>query len=67
MARGMRDKLRRMSNATSAAMKLRVRNCLACGRGQLPSRYNVGDGRVAWQCRYCSRVHMPKARASNAT
>lgn len=53
MARGMRDTIRRVRTATSAAMKRAVRHCKHCGRGQVPHRVSVGDGRTMWECRYC--------------
>jgi len=39
--------------ATSKALIRAVRYCIKCGRGQLPSKYDLGDGRQGWTCRYC--------------
>lgn len=57
MARRMRDTLRKVRAGTSRAMKRLVRHCAECRRGQVPARYDRGDGTRGWQCRYCKHGH----------
>lgn len=38
---------------TAKATKAAVRRCPACERGQFPARFEIGDGRRGYICRYC--------------
>lgn len=55
--RDMADAKRKHRSATQAAMVKAVRYCKGCGRGQVPSKFDKGDGRQCWQCRYCQHEH----------
>jgi hypothetical protein len=51
------DTQRRHRTATSKALVNAVRYCKGCGRGQLPSKIDCGDGTRIWVCRYCKHEH----------
>ncbi len=55
---------RRHRLATRQAMVRAVRYCKRCGRGQLPSRIDIGDGIRVWVCRYCKHTHTQAAVVS---
>lgn len=55
----MADYKRKHRAATSDAMKKAVRKCAECGRGQVPTVFNAGNGRQFWTCRYCKYEHVP--------
>jgi hypothetical protein len=44
-----REHRRRTVKATKAA----VRKCPSCQRGHYPARFEIGDGRRGYVCRYC--------------
>jgi len=56
MRPAINDKQRRHRTATSKALIRAVRYCKGCGRGQLPSKHETGDGTRFWVCRYCCHI-----------
>lgn len=53
----MADNKRKHRSAVQAGTINAVRYCKECGRGQLPSKYDLGNGRTGWTCRYCRHEH----------